>query len=134
MGYEVKHLPYFKAGAFDFESYMAGLRSAGPGSAIVLHACAHNPTGCDPSHDQWREIAELVRGPGAVMVMGRIVNFSEVLGKSGSQPKARGWHCMLVRDDGGVLQVSGFVSALGVRRSCVGICTSYLPCPSPALI
>ena len=61
MGYEVKHLPYFKAGAFDFESYMAGLRSAGPGSAIVLHACAHNPTGCDPSHDQWREIAALVR-------------------------------------------------------------------------
>ena len=64
MGYEVKHLPYFKAGAFDFEGYMAGLRSASPGSAVVLHACAHNPTGCDPSRDQWREIAGLVRERG----------------------------------------------------------------------
>ena len=61
MGFEVKRLPYYNGGSFDFGNYMASLRSAGPGSAVVLHACAHNPTGCDPSRDQWKQIAELVR-------------------------------------------------------------------------
>ena len=40
---------------------MAGLSRTGPASAVVLHACAHNPTGCDPSRDQWKQIAELVK-------------------------------------------------------------------------
>lgn len=39
------------------------------------------------------------------MIVGRVVNFSEVLGKTATQPKARGWHNVLVRDDSGVLQV-----------------------------
>lgn len=67
----------------------------------------------DPMTRRWnpsreyeeKEIAELVRGPKAVMIVGRVVNFSEILGKSTTQPKARGWHNMLVRDDSGVLQV-----------------------------
>jgi hypothetical protein len=28
---------------------------------IVLHACAHNPTGVDPTHEQWEAIAKLVK-------------------------------------------------------------------------
>ncbi|XP_026468868.1 aspartate aminotransferase, mitochondrial-like [Ctenocephalides felis] len=28
---------------------------------ILLHACAHNPTGADPDREQWREIAEIVK-------------------------------------------------------------------------
>ena len=27
---------------------------------IVLHACAHNPTGIDPTKDQWVKIADLM--------------------------------------------------------------------------
>ena len=27
---------------------------------IVLHACAHNPTGVDPTDDQWKQIADLM--------------------------------------------------------------------------
>lgn len=30
-------------------------------SIIVLHSCAHNPTGCDPSQEQWKEILEVVK-------------------------------------------------------------------------
>eukprot|EP00049_Salpingoeca_infusionum_P025157 m.18168 g.18168 ORF g.18168 m.18168 type:complete len:420 (-) comp7706_c0_seq1:863-2122(-) len=29
------------------------------GSVVVLHACAHNPTGVDPSPEQWRDLAKL---------------------------------------------------------------------------
>lgn len=36
------------------------LRNAPEGSVIVLHACAHNPTGCDPTHDQWKIIADII--------------------------------------------------------------------------
>lgn len=28
---------------------------------MLLHACAHNPTGVDPTQEQWREISDLVK-------------------------------------------------------------------------
>lgn len=37
------------------------LRNAPEGSIILLHACAHNPTGVDPTPDQWKQIAEVVK-------------------------------------------------------------------------
>jgi len=33
------------------------LQNAPDGSVIVLHGCAHNPTGIDPTREQWEEIA-----------------------------------------------------------------------------
>lgn len=30
-------------------------------AVIVLHGCAHNPTGMDPSQDEWKKIAEIVK-------------------------------------------------------------------------
>lgn len=30
-------------------------------SIILLHACAHNPTGVDPRPEQWKEIADIVK-------------------------------------------------------------------------
>lgn len=36
--------------------------SAAPSRAIVLlHACAHNPTGVDPTLEQWEQIRKLMR-------------------------------------------------------------------------
>lgn len=35
--------------------------SAPENSVIVLHACAHNPTGIDPSQEQWMRLAEVVK-------------------------------------------------------------------------
>ena len=42
---------------------------ARPGDAILLHACCHNPTGVDPSLDQWREIASLIAEKGLLPVL-----------------------------------------------------------------
>lgn len=47
--------------SLDIESYYSMLRQAEPNSVVILHACAHNPTGCDPSKKQWREIAQLMK-------------------------------------------------------------------------
>lgn len=35
------------------------LQAAPNGSVIVLHGCAHNPTGIDPTPEQWSKIADL---------------------------------------------------------------------------
>lgn len=34
-------------------------------SVIVLHACAHNPTGVDPRPEQWKEMAALIKVTGS---------------------------------------------------------------------
>lgn len=40
---------------------VSAIESAPKGSIILLHACAHNPTGVDPTQEQWKKIAEVVR-------------------------------------------------------------------------
>ncbi|KAI1455423.1 aminotransferase class I and II [Annulohypoxylon moriforme] len=64
LGFEVKILPYYKDRAFDFSGFISGLKDADSTAAVVLHACAHNPTGCDPSRDQWKQIASSVQERG----------------------------------------------------------------------
>ncbi|KAJ2088999.1 Aspartate aminotransferase, cytoplasmic [Coemansia sp. S100] len=36
------------------------MRSAPKGQIFVLHACAHNPTGIDPTEEQWQQIADVM--------------------------------------------------------------------------
>eukprot|EP00730_Choanoeca_flexa_P020367 TRINITY_DN9952_c0_g1_i2.p1 TRINITY_DN9952_c0_g1~~TRINITY_DN9952_c0_g1_i2.p1 ORF type:complete len:507 (+),score=115.98 TRINITY_DN9952_c0_g1_i2:139-1521(+) len=43
----------------DFDGLLADLNKASPGTTVVLHACAHNPTGVDPSEEQWQAIAQV---------------------------------------------------------------------------
>lgn len=59
----MKTYPYFstKTKGLDFDGMLSGIKSAPSGSIILLHACAHNPTGVDPTQSQWREIAAAVR-------------------------------------------------------------------------
>jgi len=35
------------------------LANAPPKSVVILHACAHNPTGVDPTKEQWEKIADI---------------------------------------------------------------------------
>lgn len=44
----------------DFEGMLEDLENAPEDSAIILHACAHNPTGVDPTEEQWKQIADLM--------------------------------------------------------------------------
>jgi len=48
----------------DYPGMLADLASAPKGSIICLHACAHNPTGVDPTQDQWVGIADAVSKAG----------------------------------------------------------------------
>lgn len=48
----------------DFDGFLADLRKAPEGAVIILHACAHNPTGCDPTKEQWVKIADIIEEKG----------------------------------------------------------------------
>lgn len=39
---------------------LSSMETAPPGSIFLLHPCAHNPTGVDPTPDQWRQIADIM--------------------------------------------------------------------------
>lgn len=47
--------------ALNLKGMLQDIDNAPDKSVILLHACAHNPTGCDPTHDQWKEIASLIQ-------------------------------------------------------------------------
>lgn len=67
VGLPIAKYPYFSAETkgLDIERMLATLQNdAAPGSIILLHACAHNPTGVDPTQDQWKRIAEVIRSKG----------------------------------------------------------------------
>eukprot|EP01016_Furgasonia_blochmanni_P039964 TRINITY_DN5042_c0_g1_i2.p1 TRINITY_DN5042_c0_g1~~TRINITY_DN5042_c0_g1_i2.p1 ORF type:complete len:431 (-),score=144.79 TRINITY_DN5042_c0_g1_i2:201-1493(-) len=50
-----------KTRGLDFKGLCSDLKQAPPGAIILLHACAHNPTGVDPSPEQWRELAQIFK-------------------------------------------------------------------------
>ena len=48
----------------DFGGMVQDIKKAPKGSVILLHACAHNPTGIDPTEAQWRQISDVVKEMG----------------------------------------------------------------------
>eukprot|EP00560_Eucampia_antarctica_P006072 CAMPEP_0197824888 /NCGR_PEP_ID=MMETSP1437-20131217/2088_1 /TAXON_ID=49252 ORGANISM="Eucampia antarctica, Strain CCMP1452" /NCGR_SAMPLE_ID=MMETSP1437 /ASSEMBLY_ACC=CAM_ASM_001096 /LENGTH=425 /DNA_ID=CAMNT_0043424693 /DNA_START=85 /DNA_END=1362 /DNA_ORIENTATION=- len=60
-GLEVERYRYYslETNGLDFDHMKLDLLAAPTGSVVLLHACAHNPTGCDPTHEQWAEISTL---------------------------------------------------------------------------
>lgn len=44
----------------DFEGFITALTTMPEGSIVLLHACAHNPTGVDPTQEQWKAVADVM--------------------------------------------------------------------------
>jgi len=45
----------------EFDNLLQDVRSMPSGSIVLLHACAHNPTGMDPTLEQWKEISSVMK-------------------------------------------------------------------------
>ncbi len=61
-GLDTKTHPYLSADktSLDLSGMLEALEREGrAGDAICLHACCHNPSGIDPTAEQWDEIAQL---------------------------------------------------------------------------
>ncbi|WP_353194927.1 amino acid aminotransferase [Pusillimonas noertemannii] len=62
-GFTVETYPYYDPAThgLDFDGMLAGLKALPAKTVVVLHACCHNPTGVDPSFEQWQQIAQVVK-------------------------------------------------------------------------
>lgn len=62
VGMAQRSYPYFDPirHALDFEAMTAALAQAAPGDVVLLHGCCHNPTGVDPTTEQWHQLADLM--------------------------------------------------------------------------
>lgn len=45
----------------DFDGMVVDIKAAPDGSFVLLHGCAHNPTGIDPTPEQWEKIADVIQ-------------------------------------------------------------------------
>jgi aspartate aminotransferase, chloroplastic len=68
-GLEVKTYRYLtKTMSLDIDGMLADLKAAPQNATFVLHTVAHNPSGVDPTQDQWKLIAEVVKEKNAIPV------------------------------------------------------------------
>ena len=67
-GFPVVAYPYYDAAtrSVRFDAMLGALKAAAPGSIAVLHACCHNPTGCDITPAQWEQVAATCAAAGLV--------------------------------------------------------------------
>jgi len=67
-GVTVKEYPYFDkaTNGLAFDAMIDALKKIPAGDAVLLHGCCHNPTGVDPTVEQWAKIGEAVASAGAL--------------------------------------------------------------------
>ena len=61
-GQQVESYAYIDAAGqrLDFEAMLGSLATIPAGDVVLLHACCHNPTGVDPTPDQWKQIGDVI--------------------------------------------------------------------------
>lgn len=59
-GLKTTTYPYWNSAtkSLDLSGFIGAIKDAPRGSVFVLHACAHNPTGLDPSEEEWKLILD----------------------------------------------------------------------------
>jgi len=62
VGIEPVNYPYYdpRTIGLDYDGLMNCLKTAPERSVFLLHACAHNPTGVDPTKEQWSAVADVM--------------------------------------------------------------------------
>jgi len=61
-GLELKSFPYYDAQhhVIEIDAMLETLRGAPKGDVLLLHSCCHNPSGLDPSEDEWQAIMDVI--------------------------------------------------------------------------
>ncbi len=59
-GFAVEYYPYIDAAgkSLDFPAMLQALQGISRRDIVLLHACCHNPTGIDPTPEEWKQIAD----------------------------------------------------------------------------
>lgn len=62
-GLQFEEYPYYDPATKKalINKFVDTLNKSQPGNIVLLHVCAHNPTGVDPSQDEWKKIAQVMK-------------------------------------------------------------------------
>lgn len=119
-GLECGNYPYFDptANDLDFQAMIDALRKIPEGDVILLHGCCHNPSGIDPTVEQWGEIAKVV----AERRLIPLVDFAYQGLADGLREDAEGF-LQLCRPGQEILIASSFSKNFGLYNERVGALT-----------
>ena len=61
-GVSLKSYPYYDTTRhrINMDEMLTALHAAPSGDIVLLHGCCHNPSGLDPSEDEWRAIGDVI--------------------------------------------------------------------------
>ena len=112
-----KAYPYFNANSnsLDLEGMLAAIAKMQSGDVVLLHGCCHNPTGIDPTPDQWQRIANAVYDRGLLPLL----DFAYQGFADGIAEDAAGLHAF-VRPGAELLVCSSFSKNFSLYRERVG--------------
>ncbi len=62
-GFNVRNYPYYDPAtiSLEFDKLVKAIEEMPEGASIVLQASCHNPTGIDPSYEQWQALSRLIK-------------------------------------------------------------------------
>ncbi|TWT74995.1 amino acid aminotransferase [Allorhodopirellula solitaria] len=112
--------------SLDFQAMVDDLtENTRPGDAVLLHACCHNPTGVDPTTDQWQEIAKLLASRGLIPLL----DFAYQGFGDGLEEDAAGLRTVLQHCDEAIA-CSSYSKNFGLYSERVGAATLIAATPS----
>lgn len=116
-GLPVKTYPYFDkaTNGIAWQAMLDTLQQIPAGDVLLLHGCCHNPTGADPTPDQWQTIAQVTRERGILP----LVDFAYQGFGSGLREDAVGLEA-LAQPGSELLVCSSFSKNFGLYRERVG--------------
>lgn len=117
VGLEMATYPYYDPATHGlaFGAMLEALEGVAAGDVVLFHAVCHNPTGVDPSLEQWRQIAEILRRRGALP----LVDFAYQGFAEGIEEDAAAVR-LLARELPEVVVASSYSKTFGLYRERVG--------------
>ena len=126
---EVSSYPYFdpQRRALDVDAMVKAIAEMPAGDVILLHGCCHNPTGTDPTPEEWAQIADAVAEAGVVP----LVDFA-YQGLGDGLREDRAGILALCRPGAEMMVASSFSKNFGLYNERVGALTVVTPSPEAA--
>ena len=119
-GREIETYPYYDAEnkCLEFDAMLDAVAKIPKGDVILLHGCCHNPTGMDPTPEQWNQLAEVLNQGGILP----LIDFAYQGLADGIEEDTIGVKTLLATCDEALI-ASSFSKNFGLYRERVGALT-----------
>lgn len=119
-GLEICKYDYYDAEnhGLDFEGMLSSLANATAGDVVLFHGCCHNPSGIDPTVEQWRKLAALSAEKGWLPVF----DFAYQGFANGLEEDAQGLR-IFTEHNLELIVASSYSKNFGLYNERVGACT-----------